>query len=281
MKRIHIFVMQGKIIKYTYWAILIILFGYYITSMGNRYINTMRFIEGTERNAASKKSAKVAIVIDDFGFNGSGTKEMLEMKIPITCAVLPFAEYTKKDLQLIRQYGQEIIVHIPMEPWKGDPKWLGKKGITVELTEAKIEEIVREALEQIPCAVGVNNHMGSKATENQRIMETIIKVLQEKKLFILDSKTSSHSVVESVAATHNVPYISRTIFLDNSKDKTHIKRQIKKLGEIAQKEGYAVAIGHVGPEGGVVTADAIKEMIPQLEAMGIEFVFLSQLLEER
>lgn len=282
MKKIHLIVINARVFKFIYWVMLLFILGYFITSVGNKYIDTMRLMEGEENNLTSRKEAtgRVAIVIDDFGFNGAGTKEILALQIPITCAVLPFSEFTKIDSELIHKYGQEIIIHIPMEPQQGDPRWLGRKGITEGLSDDEIEEIVREALDELPCAVGINNHMGSKATENQRIMETIMKVLQEKGLFILDSKTSTHSVVESVAEAYAVPYIGRTLFLDNTKDKTYIKKQLKKLGEIAQKEGYAVAIGHVGPEGGVVTASAIREMIPQLEAMGIEFVFLSQLMEK-
>ncbi len=231
------------------------------------------------RGMDNRSGGRVAIVIDDFGFNGGGTKEMLALNIPITCAVLPFSEYTKTDSEMIMSKGHEIIIHLPMEPHHGDPKWLGEKGIRGGLTTEKIEEIVREAVEENPYAVGVNNHMGSKATEDRRIIETIIKILKEKNMFILDSKTTMHSVVKEVALSYEVPYIERSVFLDNVKDKAYIKKQIKQLGEAALLNGDAVAIGHVGPEGGVVTAEAIKEMIPELEAMGIQFVYLSQLVK--
>ena len=39
----------------------------------------------------------------------------------------------------------------------------------------------------------------------------------------------------------------------------------------------AVAIGHVGPEGGVLTAQVLAEMAPELEKEGIRFVTVSEL----
>jgi len=276
MRRVHIIFLSGRVLKYICYCGIMLLLVLSITA--NRYSFLKTFNPSTGADEGFNKG-RVAIVIDDFGFNGKGTKEMLEIGIPITCAILPFSEFSSQEAQLIHSKGHEIIIHIPMEPHHGDPSWLGEKGITSQLTDDKIEEIIREAVKRVPYAVGVNNHMGSKATEDRRIMGVIINILKEKALFILDSKTGLHSVIEEVAAAHKVPYIERSLFLDNVKDKAYIKKQLRKLGELAQKEGRAVAIGHVGPEGGIVTVNAIREMVRELEAMGIEFVYLSDLIE--
>lgn len=276
MRRVHLIVLSYRVLKYiSYCTITLLLI---LSIIANRHI----FLKTSKPSTKAEEGldrGRVAIVIDDFGFNGKGTKEMLEIGIPITCAILPFSEFTKQEAELIHSIGHEIIIHIPMEPHHGDPSWLGEKGITSRLSNERIDEIMREAIEKVPYAVGVNNHMGSKATEDRRIMEVIIKVLQEKDLFILDSKTGLHSVVGEVAAVYKVPYIERSLFLDNTKDKTYIKKQLRKLGELALKDGTAIAIGHVGPEGGTVTVNAIKEMISELENMDIEFVYLSDLIK--
>lgn len=230
----------------------------------------------------SKKNAdvkgRVAIIIDDFGNSGNGTKEMTEINQPLTCAIIPFLPYTKQDAELAHNGGHEVIIHIPMEPHIGNPKWLGEKGITSRLTSEQIQQIVREAIEEVPYAVGVNNHMGSKATEDKRVIEAIVTVLKEKNMYIVDSKTSMNSVIREIAEEYDVPVLERAIFLDNEKSITAIKKQLKLLGEIALKEDSAIAIGHVGPEGGSITAIAIKEMIPVFEEMGIKIVPVSQLI---
>ena len=276
MRRVHLIVLSLRVLKIiSYCTITLLLILSIIT---NRHLFIKTYNPSTKGDEGFNRG-RVAIVIDDFGFNGRGTNEMLEIGIPITCAILPFSEFTKQEAELIHKIGHQIIIHIPMEPHHGDPSWLGEKGITTKLSNERIDEIIRNAIEVVPYAVGVNNHMGSKATEDTRIMEVIINVLKEKDLFILDSKTGLNSVVGEVAAAYRVPYIERSLFLDNTKDKTYIKKQLRKLGELAQKEGAAVAIGHVGPEGGIVTVNAIKEMISELENMNIEFVYLSDLIE--
>jgi uncharacterized protein len=231
-------------------------------------------------NQEKKIKARVAIIIDDFGNDGAGTKEMLEINRPLTCAVIPFLENTKLDAEAAHKAGHEVIIHIPMEPHKGNPKWLGEKGITGNLTEEQVKSILKEAIEDVPYAVGVNNHMGSKATEDEQIMKAILEVIKERNMYIIDSKTSMNSIVKKIAEDLEVPVLERAVFLDNQKDIDSLKRQIRQLEQIALEKGYAVAIGHVGPEGGIVTAKAIKEMIPELEAMGIEIVPVSYLFQK-
>ena len=54
---------------------------------------------------------------------------------------------------------------------------------------------------------------------------------------------------------------------------------VKLAAEIAKKNGYAVAIGHVGPAGGITTAEAIKRAVPEIEKMGVKLVTVSELNE--
>ena len=53
--------------------------------------------------------------------------------------------------------------------------------------------------------------------------------------------------------------------------------RLRQAAAIAEKNGAAIAIGHVGPEGGMVTVDAIKELKEEIEGMGIKFVTISEM----
>ncbi|MDR5659513.1 divergent polysaccharide deacetylase family protein [Serpentinicella sp. ANB-PHB4] len=223
---------------------------------------------------------QAAIVIDDFGNNGEGTEKMLtEIKAPLTCAIMPFMPYSKEEAKLAHSLGHEVIIHLPMQPHTGNPKWLGEKGITTDLSTDEIKSILREAIEEVPFAVGLNNHMGSKATEDLRIMTAIIEVLKEHNMYIVDSRTSSKSVVEEVAKAHGVSVRTRDVFIDNNKDYNSIKNQLQQLKDLAMENGKAIGIGHVGPEGGTVTAKGIKDMIHEFENKGVKIVPVSELLE--
>ncbi len=225
--------------------------------------------------------AYIAIVIDDFGNHGEGTDALLALDIPITVAVIPGLEHSQSDATLAHQANKEVILHIPLEPNYGKASWLGPKGITTNLTDEEIEKRIRESLTEIRYAKGMNNHMGSKATADKRIMQIILSIAKENDLYFLDSLTTSDSVVQEIATSIDVPHFKRDIFLDNVKDQKAIERQLIRLGEIALEQGYAIGIGHVGPEGGTITVKAIASIYPQLEARGIKFVFLSELIEKR
>ena len=123
--------------------------------------------------------------------------------------------------------------------------------------------------------------MGALASENKRIISTIMKVIKRKGYYFVDSVTSPRTICRSVAKPIGVRFIERNVFLEGTsenKTKAYIKQQLAAAGNMALKNGYAVAIGHVGSAGGKVTVQAIKEMIPQLEGKGIKLVYISELI---
>ncbi|MDA8229038.1 MAG: divergent polysaccharide deacetylase family protein [Desulfitobacterium hafniense] len=221
---------------------------------------------------------KIALVIDDFGINNPGTKEMLELGIPITAAVMPNLMFTKEEAQLIHNKGYEIILHMPMEAKSGQANWYGPGTLTTNLSNEEIRNRLNQGLDSVMYAIGISNHMGSKATEDERVIKELLKIAKERQLIILDSKTSDNSHLYKEAKKNGNQAAIRDIFLDNSNSLTSIKQQIRSLKDLAKKNGKAIGIGHVGPQG-VTTARAIKEMLPELEKEGIQIVPLSELVQ--
>lgn len=224
------------------------------------------------------KKDRVAIVIDDFGQrNATGAEEILTLGIPVTCAIMPNLENTRKHADEAVKKGHQVIVHLPLEPVKGKKSWLGPGAITMKLTEEEIKYLVRKDFDSVPHAVGFNNHMGSAATSTDKIMRPILQVAQERNFFVLDSRTTGKSRIPAVSKELGIPCIERNVFLDNVKSSKYVKKQLFELSQEALKNGKAIGIGHVGL-GGKVTANALKEMIPQMKEMGIEFVYLSEIV---
>lgn len=223
---------------------------------------------------------QVAIVIDDFGGTSSGTSEILALPYPITVAVMPYREHTKEDVEAARKVGFEVILHLPMEPQNGKISWLGPNPITTALSSNEVRERVLNALKEVPGALGINNHMGSKATEDERVVREVVKVVKENELFLLDSRTTMETVMAQVAQEYKVPYLKRDVFLDNVNSLEAIRKQFDEVIKVVEEQGYAVAIGHVGPTGDNM-AKALVEKLPELEAKGIKIVPLSQLYQSK
>ncbi len=220
---------------------------------------------------------KLAIVIDDFGYNGEGMDEMLALPIPITAAVMPFSECSKEDAEKAISAGKEVIIHMPMESLTGKPEWVGKKGIFRSMNDEQIKAAVEEAYSILPNAKGLNNHMGSAIMEDKRCLGDVLDVVKEKNGFFVDSVTTAKSQGKTLAEEKGVPFLARRVFLDSTDDVEVVKKNLRKAAEIALRDGEAIAIGHVGPEGGNVTVKAIQSLIPGLKSAGVVFVTASEL----
>ncbi|HWO95987.1 MAG TPA: divergent polysaccharide deacetylase family protein [Bacillus sp. (in: firmicutes)] len=221
---------------------------------------------------------ELAIVIDDFGNDMAGTEEMLKLPATLTVAIMPFLSTTEKDAELAHQYGHEIIVHLPMEPVKGKRSWLGPGAITTDLSDKEIRKRVIAAIEAVPHAVGMNHHMGSKATADERVMRIVLEVCKERSLFYLDSKTTGKSVIPTLAKELGVPYLENELFFDDIYTTQHIVKQANILAKKLTEDEQMIAIGHVGVTG-LKVVNVLKHYIPVYKHEA-DIVPLSDLIPE-
>ncbi|MWC29316.1 divergent polysaccharide deacetylase family protein [Paenibacillus sp. MMS18-CY102] len=230
---------------------------------------------GTDGRAAETK--RVAIVIDDFGNGMTGTAEMMKLPFPFTVAVMPFMPTTRADAETAHKLGHDVIVHMPMEPNKGKREWLGPGALTTDLSDSEIRKRVEAAIDNVPFAVGMNNHMGSKVTADERAMRIVLAVCKERGLFFLDSRTTFKTVVPKVANELGVPLLSNHVFLDDVYSVQHIAKQIGVLRKYLEEHENCVAIGHVGPPG-KKTAAVLLQSTPVLRENAV-IVKLSDLVQ--
>ncbi len=204
---------------------------------------------------------------------------MMSIDRHLTFAVMPFLDYSQSDAETAHEKGYEVIIHLPMEANYGKLSWVGPRPILANLEIDEVQNIVRDSFESVPYAVGANIHMGSKASNVESIVSSILDVIKEKNLYFVDSRTANYPIAKKIAVSKGVLCLERDIFLDEKRPKEAIKKQLEKAEEIALKKGSAIAVGHVGTEGGIVTAEAISEMLPEFEEKKIQLVFVSELLE--
>ncbi|WP_010244044.1 divergent polysaccharide deacetylase family protein [Acetivibrio cellulolyticus] len=280
MKKTHIILLEkSKIINslklFSVISLLLTLSIVYFTNISK--VGSLNAYSGVPLQQSDKPAGKIAIVIDDFGQDRNGVKEMMSINRHLTFAVMPFLTYSQSDAKDAFEKGFEVIVHLPMEPVSGKISWLGPKPILSTLSDTEVYEITSEALTNVPYAVGANIHMGSKISTNDRIMSDVLDIIKQNGIYFLDSKTSAKSVAKKIAAEKAVAFYERNVFLDGQTSKEHVKEQLRKAGAIALKDGKSIAIGHVGIEGGKVTAQAIIEMLPEFDEKNIQLVFVSEL----
>ena len=147
--------------------------------------------------------------------------------------------------------------------------------ISPSMSDGEIRSIVEKALHSLPGVVGVNNHQGSLATSDSRVMKQVLSVLHSRGLFFVDSRTSSQSIGRMTARQLGVPAAENDLFLDNVDEVDAVKQKLRTAGNLALRSGSAVVIGHARMH----TATALREVIPELERKGIRLVFVSRLTE--
>lgn len=227
-----------------------------------------------EKPESRKYSGKLAVIVDDCGYDMSSVRTLLNTGLPLNFAVLPYKSYSSDVLEMIKSDGRVAMLHLPMEPMDRSAMSEGSSTICTDMSKDKILELTRKAINSLPGVSGVNNHQGSKATADSATMTTVLQELRNQDLFFVDSRTSSKSVARDKAVAMGVPTARNDIFLDNSSDVQAIRKQIYKAMDIAEKNGSAIAICHARPN----TAKAWSMYAEEIKNTGIELVPITDLL---
>jgi polysaccharide deacetylase 2 family uncharacterized protein YibQ len=218
-------------------------------------------------------AGKLAIVIDDFGYRPAQENKVIALPANISVAVLPNAPHAREMATKAHNAGHEVLIHLPMAPLSKQP--LEKDTLRPDMGSGEIERIIREAVNDVPYAVGLNNHMGSAMTSSLFGMQKVMQALGQYNLYFLDSMTIGNSQSMRAAAGTNVKVIKRKVFLDDTQNEADIRFQFNRAVELARRNGSAIAIGHPHPS----TVRVLQQMVYSLPA-DITLVRPSSLLNE-
>ncbi len=217
---------------------------------------------------------RVAIVIVGLGQTLSHFGQLAALDIPLSIAVIPGLPASARTVSEASRRGIEMLLHQPMEPHEeggGDP---GQGVLLTSMTAEAVRAQVRANLAAVPGAVGVNNHMGSRFTEDAAGLGALMAEMREHDLFWLDSRTTAATRGVEVARAAGVPALERDIFFDAEVNVDFIRGQVRKLIETARVRGTAIGIGHPHPE----TIAVLRELRGELIASGVTFVPVSMLV---
>jgi polysaccharide deacetylase 2 family uncharacterized protein YibQ len=222
----------------------------------------------------SLKRARIAIVIDDFGYDIKRLRRLFGVDAEIAVAVLPHLKYSTASAEEAHRHGWQVLLHLPMEPENSSVNNPGEGALYTSMDSTALRVTLERDLANVPHVTGINNHMGSKATADTRLMRVVLEQVAERGLFFLDSRTTAKSVAGDLIASMGVRGGVRSIFLDNTRNHDYIRAQIGELVRTARRTGSAIAIGHPYTE----TIDVLLETVPLLKESGIEVVSITDLM---
>jgi polysaccharide deacetylase 2 family uncharacterized protein YibQ len=217
--------------------------------------------------------AKLAIIVDDGDYGGSLTETILSLSPKLTLSILPYTPLGTQIAEIGHSKGFEIMLHIPMENIDSELKHPGR--LNTGMSESEIFRMTNDALKQIPHAIGVNNHTGSKFTTDAKAMALFIDTIKDLNLYFIDSKTTPETRAFDVSRAFGVASAERDLFIDHDNAIKEIRRRFKEVIAIAKRNGQAIAICHFRPN----TASVLGELLSTLEAEGSTLVHASELVQ--
>jgi hypothetical protein len=208
-----------------------------------------------------KQLPLVAIIIDDLGYDKKIARKLSNLNAMLTFSILPHSPFQKSIAHLSRDKGLGIMLHLPMEPVEYPDVNPGPGTLLTSMTPDQLTRQLEKDLDAVPFIRGVNNHMGSKMTAESSKMYQIFSILKKKGLYFVDSRTTAETLCKPSARLFQIPFAQRDVFLDHLMEVEFIRKQLKELVRIAQRNGYAVGIGH--PHS--LTYQVLHEMLPDLQ----------------
>ena len=221
----------------------------------------------------AKNHAQLIFVFDDGGQNLNHLKQFLKLPFPITIAVLPQLVHSVESANQIRNSGNELMLHQPMQSIKENIN-PGPGAITPAMTEDQIISTLFTNINEIGPIAGMNNHEGSGITADAEKMAVILRVSSENGIYFLDSRTNVETKVPYVAKELGYSYYQRDIFLDNEKTKENALKELEKGLTLANKNGSVIMIGHIWSAD--FLPEFLQEVYPELVKKGYTFSTVSK-----
>ncbi len=220
---------------------------------------------------------RIAIIIDDLGYELAAGQRAIALPGPVACAILPDAPRAEWLAQACNAEGKEVVLHLPMQAanFSGQTE---PQSLTIDMSRSGFAAMFEEAFEAVPFAIGINNHRGSLLTRHPGHMRWLMEEIRAlDNVFFVDSFTTEHSVAMQMAGETGVTALRRDVFLDSEPTPEVVEREFERLKAIAMERGVAVAIGHPYD----VTLSFLERALPELASEGFELVPLSSLTELR
>jgi polysaccharide deacetylase 2 family uncharacterized protein YibQ len=216
---------------------------------------------------------KIAIIIDDIGYDSNIVKKFIQLNTPLTLSILPQSPQKKRIVDLARAAGFDIMLHQPMEPNEYPKINPGPGTLLSAMPPDELIHLLNENLDEMPNVKGVNNHMGSRMTANSDQMRQIFSVLKKRGLFFVDSRTTAQTVCKMSARLLLIPFGERDVFIDHIHKNDFIEKQMNELVSIARSHGEAIGIAHPHTS----TLRVLQKLLPELKK-SIAFVPVSELV---
>ena len=225
--------------------------------------------------AASADAPRIAIIIDDLGYQLAAGRRAIMLPGPVAFSFLPFTPRAAALAHDAHAHGKEVLLHLPLQAGAAG-RAAEPREIHLDMSQAAIAATLSEALASVPYVVGINSHRGSLLTRHPGQMQWLMEAIRmHDGLYFIDSYTTHRSVALQIARESGIHAVRRDVFLDPDASPETVAREFERLKMLARERGQALAIGHPYP----ATLELLERELPRLEADGFELVSVREFMQ--
>lgn len=219
-------------------------------------------------------TARIAIIIDDLGYQLEAGRRAIRLPGPVAYAFLPGTPRAAMLARQAHEHGKEVLLHLPLQAKPGE-RVAEPVGIELDMSRERVRSVFEEAMSSVPHVVGVNSHRGSLLTRHPGHMDWLMEEIRARNdLFFVDSYTTHESIALQIAREWGIDAIKRDVFLDPDRSAATVAREFERMKHLARERGAVVAIGH--PYGN--TLSLLERELPKLREEGFDLVTISELV---
>ena len=223
-------------------------------------------------SAALAQAPRIAIIIDDLGYQLAAGQRAVNLPGPVACAVLPETPRAAMLAEAAFARGKDVLLHLPLQSMEQSVN-AEPGAIFLDMTRSEFARSFARSIASVPHAVGVSNHQGSLLTQHPGHMAWLMEEIEAQgDLFFVDSYTTHRSIALALALESGVPAVRRDVFLDPDRSLGTLQREFDRLKDLSRRQGMAVGIGHPYP----ATLAFLETELPKLADEGYELVGIGE-----
>jgi polysaccharide deacetylase 2 family uncharacterized protein YibQ len=213
---------------------------------------------------------RIAIVFEHAGASLAELQPIYAMHRPFALGIFPHMRYSAQIAREAPSHGLVPMLHLPMESL--NPADLGPVTgiIWVRMSDAEIARAVDGDLASVPGVVGVDNHGGSRATADPRVMRAALAVVKARGLWFEENRNSPRSIATTVARRLGLRTVQVSAYLDEPP--AGIADKLRGLIATARRQGWAVGVGHIATG----TPQVVRRLLPEFDRAGVEIVSVTE-----
>jgi len=220
------------------------------------------------------QTAMMAILIEDFEFQADKTTtDILSFPQPLTISLNPLSSKSVWTAQAAGQYNKEVVIRLAFEPLVKVAVPPSLPFIMIHFSADSIRHLIAQSVSSIPNFSGFINVFGSRAMEDSRIMDIVLREVKKRHGYFVETMEARNSVAASLSASLGLPYAAVTSRIPPSARGRDIEEQLAHQCIVAQKRGRVLVLARASAE----FAESIRRMLDTFRQNGIRLVYVSEL----